>query len=368
MSVAGKKKRDCCGCNACAEICPRKCIGMHADSKGFFYPRVDSGTCIECGLCERVCPFPSEKRHLARPERAFAAWSKDASVQKRSTSGGAAYLLSRHIIGQGGTVYGCAADGLTVHHVRIDSSEELTRLQGSKYVQSDTRGIFAQVRADLDCGRPVLFTGTPCQVAALRRFIRKNNDRLYLVDLICHGIPSQKMLRDHLRPIIKGRRVDRMIFRAPGSLALRLYEDDREFYCGSDSADAYYSAFESGKIFRPSCYRCHYAAPNRAGDITVGDFWGFKDRESLPERARNGLSVILPNTNKGLSLLKAISSDLNLLERPVDEALDGNTQLRHPLPLRLPARLFQTVYPLLPFDAAVRLARLPSEIRRKLNI
>lgn len=366
MSVAGKKKQDCCGCNACAEICPKQCIEMRLDKKGFLYPKVDAKTCIECELCEHVCPFPAEKSMLQRPDKAIAAWAKDPTVQQRSSSGGAAYLLSRHTIEHGGVVYGCAADSLTVHHVRIDSVEDLPRLQGSKYVQSDTRGIFAQVRADLDAGLTALFIGTPCQTAGLRRFIRRNAERLYLVDLICHGVPSQKMLRDHLSPIAKGHNVERMIFRSPGSLALRLYEDGREFYCGDENADLYYSAFEAGKIFRPSCYRCGYASEKRAGDITVGDFWGFKERETLPERARNGLSVILPNTKKGHELLKSITPELNLMERPVAEAVNGNTQLRHPLQKSRTTRIFQALYPLLPFDAAVRLSELPAKIRQKI--
>lgn len=366
MSVAGKKKQDCCGCNACAEICPKQCIEMRPDRKGFLYPKVDAKACIECGLCEHVCPFPAEESMLRRPDKAIAAWSKDPSVQQLSSSGGAAYLLSRRTIEQGGVVYGCSADGLTVRHVRINSLADLPRLQGSKYVQSDTRGIFAQVRADLDAGLTVLFIGTPCQTAGQRRFIRRNAERLYLVDLICHGVPSQKMLRDHLRPIIKGHHVERMIFRSPGSLALRLFENCREFYCGDENADIYYSAFEAGKTFRPSCYRCGYASAKRASDITVGDFWGFKDRETLPERARNGLSVILPNTEKGDELLNSIALELNLMERTVDEAVNGNTQLRHPLQLSRGTRIFQALYPLLNFDTAVRLSELPSKIRQKL--
>lgn len=372
MSVSTKHKKDCCGCNACAEVCPKKCIEMRHDGKGFLYPDVDTHTCIECGLCEKVCPFPADESRLRRPEKAIAAWAKDAAVQQRSSSGGAAYLLGRKILEQGGVVYGCAADGMTIHHVRIDRVEELHRLQGSKYVQSDTRGIFSQVRADLDAGLTVLFIGTPCQTAGLRRFIRRNANRLYLVDLICHGVPSQKMLRDHLRPIIRGHHVDRILFRKEGSFAIRLYEGDREFYVGAyDNAtnpDIYYVAFENGKIFRPSCYNCAYACPERVSDITVGDFWGYKDLDKLPERAQKGLSVILTNTEKGHLLYESISNMVETDIRPVDEAIKGNTQLQHPLQLRYPTRLFQAIYPLLPFDAAARIAELPSKIRQKLKI
>lgn len=367
MSVKGKKKNECCGCNACAEACPKQCIEMRADGKGFLYARVDASRCIECGLCERVCPFPPTDGMKQWPLTAYAAWSREPEIQQHSTSGGAAYLLGREIIRRGGTVYGCTADGLTVKHIRVDSAEDLQLLQGSKYVQSDTRGIYSQVQADLDSGKSVLFSGTPCQTAGLRRFVRRNAGRLYLVDLICHGVPSAKMLRDHLRPIIKGHNVERMTFRQRGELALRLYENGQEIYYGGEETDSYYSAFEKGMIFRPSCYSCGYASTERAGDITVGDFWGFKDREILPERARNGLSVVLPNTEKGQELLESIAPELNMLERTVNEAAGGNTQLRHPLQPGRAARIFQTVYPLLPFDTAIKISELPGKIRQKIR-
>lgn len=368
MSVAGKRKYECCGCNACAEACPKQCIEMRTDRKGFLYARVDASRCIECGLCERICPFPAEESMLRRPDKAIAAWSKDPAVRQRSSSGGAAYLLSRQAIEQGGVVYGCTADGLTVKHIRVDSIDDLPRLQGSKYVQSDTRGIFAQIRADLDAGLTVLFIGTPCQTAGLRRFIHHNAEQLYLVDLICHGVPSQKMLLNHLHPIIKNRHVDRMTFRSSGEMTLRLYENGNEIYSGNDRTDTYYSAFLAGKTYRPSCYRCGYASPGRASDITVGDFWGFKDRKALPEHARDGLSVILPNTEKGGKLLNAISPNLNMLERTIDEAVNGNTQLRHPSYPSRSTRIFRALYPILQFDTAIRISELPSVIRQKIKI
>lgn len=369
MSVNGKKKQDCCGCNACAEICPRHCIEMRADRKGFLYPKVDTAACIECGLCERVCPFPAEESLLRRPAEAIAAWSKDPEVQQRSTSGGVAYLLGRHIIAQGGAVYGCASDGLNIHHVRVDRIEDLPRLQGSKYVQSDTRGIFSQVRADLDNGLTVLFTGTPCQTAGLRRFIRRNADRLYLVDLICHGVPSPKMLRDNLRPWLKDRHVDRITFRKEDTYAIRLYDGYVETCAGGlygiRPINRYYQLFIDGHNLRPSCYNCAYTRPERATDITVGDFWGYPELEKLPERARRGLSVVMPSTDKGHALFEAVTPWLNTVIRPLDEALAGNHQLRHPVGKKTPAKLFDKLYPLLRFDTAARLAYLPGAIRRR---
>lgn len=366
MSVAGKKKSECCGCGACTDVCPRHCIEMRPDRHGFMYARVDTQRCVECGLCERVCPIPADESAMTKPATAYAAWSREPEIHRRSASGGAAYLLGRHVIERGGVVYGCAADGLTVHHVRIDDVAALSRLQGSKYVQSDTRGIYRMLRDDLRAGSTVLFTGTPCQCAAARGCSLHAGGCLITAEIICHGVPSQKMLRDHLRPISKGREADQISFRSGNSYVLRLTADGEEIYSGKahDTArpDAYLSAFINGKTLRPSCHSCPYARPERASDITMGDFWGYRD--TLPEAARDGLSVIMPSTADGKRLFEDIKPMLNTIERPAEEAIDGNTQLRHPFRLRPTGRLFDMLYSLLPFNAAVRLSDLPSLLRR----
>ncbi len=368
MSVAGKKKEECCGCGACADVCPRQCIVMRPDGLGAMYSHVDTERCVECGLCEKVCPIPADREAMTRPAEAYAAWSREACVRQRSSSGGAAFQLSRRVIEQGGVVYGCAADGLTIRHVRIDSVSDLHRLQGSKYVQSDTCGIYRRLRDDLRDGKTVLFTGTPCQCAAARGCAPQGKGNLITVELICHGVPSQKMLADHLRPIIKGRKVDQIRFRDGNSYVLRVTADGKEIYAGDGfgepDTDLYYSAFLNGKTFRPSCYSCPYARPERASDITVGDFWGIADRDKLPAEARDGLSLIMPLTASGHQLFDDIRHTINIIERPADEAIAGNTQLRHPLPRRLSARLFSMLYGLLPFDTAVRLSDMPSRMRR----
>lgn len=367
MSVAGKKKEECCGCGACADVCPKQCIEMRPDRRGFMYARVDTQRCVECGLCERVCPLIPAEGVTSRPAKAYAAWSRDAEVHARSSSGGAAYQLSRSVIRQGGVVYGCAADGLDIRHVRIADEASLPRLQGSKYVQSDTRGIYRMLRDDLRDGRTVLFTGTPCQCAAARR-CAPEGARLITVEIICHGVPSQKMLASHLRPIIKGRTIDNVNFRSEGTYVLRLTANGEVIYCGAlyntKHPDAYLSSFLNGKTLRPSCYRCPYARPERASDITVGDFWGFAESDSLPAEARSGLSAVMPVTAAGHQLFEDIKPTLNIIERRADEAIAGNTQLRHPFRRRAAAHLFDIAYRLLPFDAAAHLSNLPSLLRR----
>ena len=195
---------------------------MKADSKGFLYPKIDADVCIECGLCDKVCPFPIENQIKRDPVTAYAAWSVDREIHLSSSSGGAAYVFSKYIIEKGGVVYGCCADGLDIRHIRVDKVEELYKLQGSKYVQSDVRGIFSQIKTDLRNSLNVLFFGTPCQVAGLKNYIKHVPENLYLVDLICHGVPSLQMLQDHITDITKGRIVESISFRKGNNYVLNL--------------------------------------------------------------------------------------------------------------------------------------------------
>lgn len=365
-SVAYKKKKNCCGCNACAEICPKHCIRMVEDAKGFMYPQVDNSICVECGACEKICPIDTAKGSLMTPLKAYAAWNKNHKEQLASSSGGAAYVLSSHILDAEGVVYGCTADGIDVRHIRIEDKSELYKLQGSKYVQSDVRGLFKNVKDDLKSGKSVLFIGTPCQVAGLKNYIGKNTERLYLVDLICHGVPSQKMLHEHIKYVAKGRKIQYISFRKGNDFTISLkasgfiYDANvwREPY-----KDLYMKGFMQGMIYRPSCYECPFACPGRVSDITIGDFWGLHNIESLPKETQDGVSVLLPMTDKGLKLIHSVEPNMHILERSVDEAVNGNTQLRYPSIQGRRARLFSMLYPILPFDMALNLVMADHKIK-----
>ena len=369
-SVAYKRKKDCCGCNACAEICPKHCIHMVEDAKGFLYPQVDSSICIECGACEKVCPIDTAKDLLMTPLKAFAAWNKNRKEHLSSSSGGAAYVLSSYILDAGGVVYGCTADGIYVRHIRIENKSELYKLQGSKYVQSDVRGLFKNVKDDLKNGKSVLFIGTPCQVAGLKNYIGSNVEHLYLVDLICHGVPSQKMLHDHIKHVAKERKIQYISFRKGNDFTISLkapgfiYDANvwREPY-----KDLYMKGFMDGMTYRPSCYKCPFACSTRASDITIGDFWGLKNAEFLPEEIKDGVSVLLPMTDKGLNLIQAVENNMYINERSVDEAVNGNTQLRHPSIQGRRSHLFNILYPILSFDTAMNIVVADHEIIGKLK-
>lgn len=372
MSVSKKNKIDCCGCNACAEICPKHCIAIKHDEYGFLYPEVDESLCIECGACERVCPFPASEGDLEYPLKAFAAWANDEKAYERSSSGGAAYVIGHTILSEGGVVYGCASDGLDIRHVRVDRLEDLPKLQGSKYVQSDVCGLFSQVRTDLKDGRKVVFIGTPCQVAGLKKFIKKVPDNLLLVDLICHGTPSQQMLREHIAHIVGDKKINKITFRRGNSYILDIESNGKKIWDAnlweSPYKDMYLHAFIKGCNSRPCCHHCTFARPERVSDITIGDFWGLGEGSPRPKDSEMGISVILPATEKGLAIMKVIKSQMTLVERPVSEAISGNSQLHEPLGESNDSRRFMQLYPRLSFDRAMQAVVLKKMVKYRLKI
>lgn len=192
--ITVRDKKDCCGCTACVSICHHNAIKMHCDEVGFTFPQVDVTKCVECGLCERVCPIQNDIT-LLQPKTSTVAVATDSQEQLTSTSGGLASAFARYIITElKGVVYGCTGfDCFHVRHIRVEREEELALLKGSKYVQSDTSGIYQQIKKDLNNGRYVLFIGTPCQVVALRRFLHNEYTMLYCIEFVCHGVPSQQI-------------------------------------------------------------------------------------------------------------------------------------------------------------------------------
>lgn len=362
MSVASKSKAGCCGCNACAEICPKHCINMVKDAKGFLYPKVDTASCNNCGLCIKCCPWEKNNVTFHAPLKAFAAWNRNHDEYLASSSGGAAHVLSLHILSLGGVVYGCTSDDMKIRHIRVTKQEELYKLQGSKYVQSDVCGLYKQVKTDLKASIPVLFIGTPCQVAGLKNYIKNIPEHLFLVDLICHGVPSQQMLHEHISRIAKGRTAERLSFRKGQTFRMEIRGTSMRYgvakpwhYACEPHKDMYYRAFLNGISYRESCYHCKFAQPERVGDITIGDFWGLQEREKFPPETKEGISVLLPSSIKGLQLIFSIKSALHITERSISEAIKGNTQLRRSSIQGRRSRLFGLLYPMVSFDMAMNI-------------
>lgn len=347
----------CTGCNACAEICPRACIKMQPDRSGFLFPVLDIKVCVDCGLCVNICPI--EDNIMSSPLQAYAARNISEIEQKGSSSGGVADLLSRFVVQSGGVVYGCVYEGIDVKHIRIDNIENLWRLKGSKYVQSDIRGLFAKVKQDLRKELEVLFIGTPCQVAGLKKYLGRDYSKLYLVDLICHGTPSQKMLKEHITNIAQGKKINKISFRNGSKYVLTIMGEDYVYVndlWSNRYEDTYYNAFVDNIINRESCYNCKYAVKERVSDITIGDFWGLNDMSLFSVRPESGVSVMLPCSEKGIEMISKIESNLEIYERSIQEAIDGNKRLQG-LPFK-PKRayLFKLLYTFLPFELSVRIS------------
>lgn len=342
--------KTCTGCAACMNACAKGAIAMMPQGKlGHMYPAIDCDKCIDCGVCEKSCPSlnPVELKY---PKTAYAGWAKCEEENKKSTSGGAASVLTRKVLQDGGVVYGCANAGLDVKHIRIDKEEDLEMLRGSKYVQSTMGMILKQVKQDLIAGRKVLFVGSPCQCAGLKTYLRKEYDNLLLVDLICHGVPSLNLLQEHVSSKIDKKQVVKHIYFRDGSnyefsLIVKNAEEE-EIYRSNlwkqRYHDAYYNTFIEGYTYRPSCNQCQFARPERCSDITIGDFWGLgKKKPFNPVAKAFGYSVVLPNTEKGVKALESISEGFYLQERDVEEAVAGNPQLQAPKRLSLNAKVFQ---------------------------
>ena len=193
-----ENKKDCAGCSACANICPKNCIRMERDEMGFSYPVVDTNVCIDCGACERVCPLFTPAKENS-PTSVIGAKNRDESVRSTSSSGGTFYELAKAVVSRGGIVYGCALDSeLVARHIGVEALDGLSALKGSKYVQSDVGTTYADVKKWLSQGREVLYSGTPCQIAGLKNYLGREYDTLLLVDVLCHGVPSPGVFSDYL--------------------------------------------------------------------------------------------------------------------------------------------------------------------------
>ena len=316
-------KAACCGCGACANACPKKCIEMKSDNEGFLYPQVDEKNCVDCGLCEKVCPVKASGLPREDKPQAFAAKAKDKDVVAHSSSGGILTVLAEKIIQSGGAVYGCATGKgrKSARHIRVTSVEDLSILRGSKYIQSATGETFAQVKKDLDAGLSVLFSGVPCQINGLRAYLQKDFEKLYCVETVCHGVPSEKLWRKYTGALEKkyGAVLANVDFRCkkapdkkPGEIEIFKSVND----------DPYMALYLKNVALRPSCYDCPAKKQEKKADLTLGDLWG--GSQLAPEFGAGGASLVFVHSEKGRELWKAAGVGAEVKEISFDAAVKHN--------------------------------------------
>ncbi len=340
MEKLYNKIEDCCGCGACENVCPKNAISMKEDEYGFIFPVIDDKLCVNCRMCRNVCAFQNITENNS-PLKTWVAVSKNKEGLKKSASGGVFYTLANAVIKENGCAAGAAFDDkFELSHIIAYDEKTLEKLQGSKYTQSSTGYVFREIKKQLLEGKKVLFCGTPCQVAGLRSFLEKKYDRLITIDLICHGIPSNKMFKDYIHyfETEKSIKVDQFMFRDKkigwgknGSVIANSGKRYRLF----ESAQSYFFLFANSMIMRSNCYSCKYACSHRPGDLTIGDFWGIQ-REH-PELLKNekineakGISVIIANTEKGTRFIQEHRDLFDLYDSTFEKAARGNAQLKVP--------------------------------------
>ena len=324
--------KECSGCGACVDLCPAGAIRFEKDDEGFWYPRVDTASCVNCGKCEKICPVMTERQEETQQPQAYAAQSTNTRILETSSSGGVFSVLAGYVLKHGGVVFGCAMtdDCYAAEHKKVERTEELEELRGSKYLQSRTDHIFPSVKAALEHDRYVLFSGTPCQVAGLRSYLTgTNTENLITVDIVCHGAPSPFVWEKFVKhwEKIKASKIVSVQFRNKSrgwkTYSLVLTFENGQVYSNLAAKDLYCRGFIGDYFLRRSCYCCKAKGSGHVSDITLGDLWGA--RQVCPQMDDDrGTSLVLVNTEKGARVFREISGYLESHPIDVREALQYN--------------------------------------------
>lgn len=325
------KLENCYGCHACYNVCPKDAISMQEDQYGTVIPMIQQGKCVDCGMCQKVCPALNESKFVT-PRQVYAAIAKCREDYKKSTSGGVATVFGKVTLENKGVVYGATINSqLNIKHIRVDRAKDLELLRGSKYAQSFISDTYKGVKKDLLNGKKVLFIGTPCQVDGLLFFLGKIYENLITINIVCHGTPANRLLKENLQKISSKNKCS-ISFRENAGYVLTVQEQDKVIYKKIFYEDPFYLGFMRKVFYRNTCYSCKYAQKQRVGDITIGDFWGFDKSRPFVSDTPYGLSVVLINTEAGDRFFQQCSDRLYYQERPLEEAVAGNPQLQHPSP------------------------------------
>lgn len=319
------QKDKCCGCEVCKNVCPQKCIYMKEDEEGFRYPVIDKEKCTNCHLCEKKCPILHEVNNNYIPTvKCYAAYNRNDETLKKSSSGGIFFLLSEQIIKNNGVVYGVVQNStFEICFERASTIEECERFRGSKYLQAEIGKAYILAKKDLLQGKPVLFSGTPCQIAGLYSFLGKDYNQLYTCDVVCHGVPSNAVYRKFIAYIeskykktvanIKWR--DKV--KGWGPNRITIYFSDNSVITTTSQDNIFQKGFLDNIYLRQSCYNCLYARLPRIGDISLADFWGYDDK-FINENNNKGLSAVVISTQKGIEILEKIKPQIYFHEVEIE--------------------------------------------------
>ena len=323
-------KEECCGCNACTNICPKQCISMEIDNEGFWYPKVDKSKCIDCDLCVKVCPIINTPKIEKEEIIAYACKNKELEARVNSSSGGVFGLLCKEVIGSGGVVFGAAYDeNFDVRHTYAETIEDCNQFRGSKYVQSEIGDTYKQTKKFLNEGRVVLFSGTQCQIKGLNLYLMKKYENLITVDIVCHGVPSPKVFKSYKELLVK---------KYKGNIKDIRFRDKRkgwkefsyitEFDNGAVHSetlkeDVYMKGFLKDLYLRPSCYSCTSKNYTDGSDLSLADYWGVQNIHPEFDDDK-GVSLVIVNTAKGKQVLEKIKDRVDIIETDLDYAIKHN--------------------------------------------
>lgn len=309
-----KNKSKCCGCNACVQRCPKQCMSMREDEEGFLYPFIDTTSCIECGLCEKVCPVISQNEDK-KPLKVYAAINPNGNIRKNSSSGGIFSMLAQYILSKEGVVFGAKLNNKQeVVHDYCETQEGLSAFRGSKYVQSRIGNSYKQVETFLKAGRKVLFSGTSCQITGLHKYLRKEYENLLTIDVVCHGVPSPLVWKKYCDEILLKKIGAENALNQQAASDIRISFRDKSdgwkkynLLVKNENNTLYKECFRENtfmRIFlrnislRPSCYACPAKSGKSGSDITLADFWGIECYYPQMDDDK-GTSLVMLNTEKG---------------------------------------------------------------------
>lgn len=327
-------KHDCTGCAACVNKCKKNAISFARDIEGFFYPLINVDLCVECGSCLSVCPILQPKTTAASFLETYAVWSKEDDIRRKSSSGGFFSVIAQEILNRDGVVVGASFDGrFNLNHVTISKKEELSLLQGSKYLQSNTAECYRSVKCNLAAGKWVLFSGTPCQIAGLLLFLDDTYDKLITLDLVCHGVPSPMVFHSYIQWLEKkyNSKVESFIFRDKkwswNRFNVKASFSSGDIYYGRWEKDPYMRGFLREYYLRPSCHNCHFSNLDRVGDVTIADFWGYADVENMPKNKDRGVSLLIVHSEKGKEIFEKCKNELYYSSQSILKGMSGNRAL-----------------------------------------